>query len=80
VNTNSKRIGSTATAIVAVGLIIGGSFGVARAVGQSPAAPAPTSTYEPESVPMTPRRTPHMSASEKLIYSTMSAPWTSTRA
>lgn len=53
-NTNSKRIGSIATSVVAVGLIIGGSFGVARAVGQSPAAPAPTSTYEPESVPMTP--------------------------
>lgn len=54
-NTNSKRIGSITTSIVAVGLIVGGAAYAASAVG-NPGSPVPTSTPTPvysNSVPQT---------------------------
>lgn len=43
-----RRVGAVITSVVAVGLIVGGAYGVAAfaAPGMAP-APAPTSTFEP---------------------------------
>lgn len=49
-NTKTKRIGSITTSIVAVGLIVGGAYGVSAAIAQPGNAPAPTSTYVEPSV------------------------------